>query len=115
MTNGGLRARTDNVERMQETMYDARTSPPVEATETIQEPSQEPIHGGLTIAEVLAAVPEARSIFQEHDFDPVTHCGPTVQIIRLDEATVHCKLNDLEGLLVKLNAAYQRKIQQSMP
>ena len=88
-------------------MYDARTPRSAEA--------EEPIHGEMTIAEVLAAVPEARSIFQEHDFDPVAYCGPTVHIIRLDETPAHCKLKDLEGLLVKFNAAYRRTVHEPLP
>lgn len=69
----------------------------------------EPITGDMTIAEVLAAVPEAARIFEEHEFNPVTHCGPTIHILRLDETPAHCKLNDLEGLLAKLNAAARRQ------
>lgn len=64
-----------------------------------------PITGDMTLAEVLAAVPEAERIFQEHGVHPVAYCGPTVQILRLDETPSHCRLEDLEGLLAKLNAA----------
>ncbi len=88
-------------------MHDSRTPSSVEA--------EEPIRDEMTIAEVLAAVPGARAIFQEHSFDPASYCGPTVQIIRLDEAPAHCKLEDVEGLLVKLNAAYRRTAHQSGP
>lgn len=69
------------------------------------DPDADPITGDMTLAEVLAAVPEADRIFQEHGVHPVAYCGPTVQILRLDETPAHCKLEDLEGLLVKLNAA----------
>ena len=69
----------------------------------------EPITGDMTIAEVLAAVPEAAKIFEEHEFNLVTHCGPTIHILRLDETPAHCKLNDLEGLLAKLNAAARQQ------
>ena len=65
----------------------------------------DPITGDMTLAEVLAAVPEAERIFQEHGIHPVAYCGPTIQILRLDETPAHCKLEDLEGLLVKLTAA----------
>ena len=65
----------------------------------------DPITGDMTLADVLAAVPEAERIFQEHGVHPVAYCGPTVQILRLDETPSHCRLEDLEGLLAKLNAA----------
>jgi hypothetical protein len=74
-------------------------------TRSLPDPDAAPITGDMTLAAVLAAVPGAARIFQEHGVDPVAYCGPTVQIICLDETPAHCKLEDLEGLLVKLNTA----------
>ncbi len=71
----------------------------------LPDPNAGPIIGSMTLAEVLAAVPDAERIFQEHGVHPVAYCGPTVQILRLDETPGHCKLENLEGLLAKLNAA----------
>lgn len=64
---------------------------------------QEPISGDMLVAEALEQVPNAREIFQKHGIDPVTYCGPTIHILRLDEIPAHCKLEDLEGLLAELN------------
>lgn len=65
--------------------------------------NQEPITGEMLVAEVLAQVPNARAIFQKHGIDPVTSCGPTVHVLRLDDAPVHCRLENLEELLTELN------------
>lgn len=75
------------------------------SSRTLPDPNADPITGNMTLAEVLAAVPGAERIFQEHGVHPTAYCGPTVQILRLDETPGHCKLEDLDGLLAKLNAA----------
>lgn len=72
---------------------------------SLPNPDEAPITGDMTLAEVLAAVPGAAALFQQHGVHPAAYCGPTVQIIRLNETPAHCKLEDLEGLLKKLNAA----------
>jgi hypothetical protein len=63
------------------------------------------ITGDMTVAEVLARVPGAIALFQKYGIHPVTYCGPTIQILRMDETPAHCKLQNLEGLMAELNAA----------
>jgi hypothetical protein len=67
------------------------------------------ITGDLTVAEVLERVPNALTIFQKYGINPVTYCGPTIRILRMEEIPAHCKLEDLEGLIADLSEALQAR------
>ena len=61
----------------------------------------------MLVAEVLQQIPEAAELFRQHGVDPVKHCGPQTRIVHLAETPNACRLRDLDGLLLGLNAALQ--------
>ena len=70
---------------------------------------QEPISGDMTVAEVLERVSNALDLFQKHGINPITYCGPTIRILRMDEIPAHCKVQDPEGLMADLNRALHQQ------
>lgn len=65
----------------------------------------------MLVAEVLQQVPGAAELFRQHGVDPIKHCGPQIHIIHLAETPDVCRLRDLDGLLLELNAVLQAKIE----
>lgn len=65
----------------------------------------------MLVAEVLQQVPGAGELFRQHGVDPVKHCGPLTYTTHLAETPDVCRLYDLDGLLLELNAVLQAQIE----
>lgn len=58
-----------------------------------------------TVTEVLERLPETIYLFEEHGVNPAKHCGPMLRVTRLAETPSLCRIEDLDGLIDKLNTA----------
>lgn len=68
------------------------------------------ITGDMTVAEILQSVPDALRLFQAHDINPITDCGPNIHSLWLEEAQDRCQIEGWETLLADLNRAVSAEL-----
>ena len=66
---------------------------------------QPTITSEMTVFEVLDQVPGAIELFQQHGVNPTRECALFTRQIRLKETPERCHVEDLDELILKLNAA----------
>ena len=64
-----------------------------------------PITTDTFVADALARVPTALSLFATHGVDPTCDCGLSTSAVTLASAERTCGLRDAEGLAAELNDA----------
>lgn len=67
----------------------------------------QPITAEMTVYDVLDRVPGAIELFQQHGVNPTRECVFFTRQIRLKETPERCHVDDLDELILKLNAALQ--------
>jgi hypothetical protein len=67
--------------------------------------AQQSIMAEMTVYDVLDQVPGAIELFQQHGVNPTRECALFTRQIRLKETPECCHVDDLDELILKLNAA----------
>jgi hypothetical protein len=62
------------------------------------------INAETVIWDILEAMPDARALFNDHGCDMDAECNTTAMTNSLQEAVDVCHLQDLDGLILELQA-----------